>query len=62
MMAGWDSYEVTVSEPDKKYEARSFKGADGLNTVLIKFSCDGLTEEQWSRWSADPSVVSAAVN
>ena len=30
--------------------------------TLIKYRADGLTEEQWSKWAADPTVVSVAVN
>lgn len=61
-MAGWDSYETALDEPNKNYTAKTFKGADGIATVVIKYRCDGLTEEQWGKWAADPTVVAVACN
>ena len=37
-------------------------GEDGIATMLIKWRCDGLTEEEWDGWVRDPTVVSEACN
>ena len=51
-----------LDEPDKKYTAKKAEQEDGIPTTIIKWQCDGLTEEQWQAWNADPTVVAAAVN
>ena len=62
LWAGWDSYEVQLEEADKNYVAKSVTGEDGIATMLIKWRCDGLTEEQWEAWVTDPTIVSVACN
>ena len=48
--AGWDNYEVAIDEPENKYFSKTVTGDDGIKVVLIRYDCDGLTAEQWSRW------------
>merc|ERR1712060_478990 len=33
-----------------------------LGSTMIKWQCDGLTEEQWARWHADPLAIAATLN
>ena len=62
IIAQWDTAEVLLDEPEKNYTAKKVEAEDGIVVTLIKYRVEGLTEQQWETWSADPSVVSAAVN
>ena len=46
IFAGWDTYEVVLDEPEKNYLAKRFTSEDEIPTTVIKWRCDGLTEEQ----------------
>ena len=62
-MGHWDTAEEKVNEADKQYVAKSFNDPeDGIITVLIKWHCEGLSEEHWMRWKADPTAIAAATN
>ena len=61
-LAQWDSAETAFEDPAKEYTCKTFKGDDDINVILIKYKCAGLTEEQWGKWAADPTVVAEACN
>ena len=53
---------MLLEEPDKNYTAKKAEQEDGIATTIIKWRCDGLTEDQWQQWATDPTVVAIAVN
>ena len=61
ILAGWDSYEVALDEPENNYIAKVVKAEDvddGIPFTVMKWKCEGLTTEQWDVFINDPSLVS----
>lgn len=46
----------------RKYIARQTYDDSGAAITIIKFNCDGFTQEHWNRWKADPIAVQLAMN
>ena len=61
-MAGWNDAETVIMTLADKYMAKVAQSPEGIPITLIKWRCEGLTEEQWETWRADPTVVAAAIN
>ena len=57
----FDSYSLAYEDPSRNYVARqAFE--NGLAVTIIKYRCDGLTEEHWQRWIEDPIGIQEAMN
>ena len=41
--------------------AKGFYDGNSIDTVLIKWKCEGLTMEQWATWEEDPTIVSEKI-
>ena len=53
-IAKWDNMkEIAVDKAPANYEARQTWNDDGPLTV-VKYKCDGLTQEQVDSWFNDP--------
>ena len=44
-LAQWDSAETLLDDTAKNYTAKKLEQADGIAVVMIKYRCDGLTED-----------------
>ena len=44
-LAQWDSAETLLDDTAKSYTAKKLEQADGIAVVMIKYRCDGLTED-----------------
>ena len=49
-------------DASRKYIARQTYDDNGAAITIIKFRCDGFTEEHWNQWKADPIAVQLAMN
>ena len=63
ILAGWDSYEVLLDEPETGYIAKLKNDEeDGVPVTVMKWRCEGLTMEQWNIFMNDPTSVTVGVN
>ena len=51
-----------LQDTARNYEARQSFDDSGVAVTIIKFRCDGFTEEHFARWKADPIAVQLAMN
>ena len=62
LWANFETYDTVLEDASKNYIAKQTIGEGGNIVNLIKYRADGLTEEQWSQWTASPTIVAAALN
>ena len=58
----FESYNLAFQDANRNYIARQTIDENGLAVTMIKFNCDGFTEEHWQRWKADPISIQTAMN
>ena len=61
LLAGWDTYETVLNLPEKNYIAKQ-STYNQTPMTIIKWHCDGLTEEMWAKWRKDPTSISIETN
>lgn len=61
-LANFEQYAVAFEDTSRNYIARQTFDENGLAVTIIKFRCDGFTEEHWQRWKADPIAVQSDMN
>ena len=63
LFSQWETFETIKEIPEKNYTSKQkIDEETGAGITLIKYRCDGLTEETWSRWEQDPLAVATAIN
>lgn len=45
-LAGYDTHETVLEEPESSFIAKQTFGDDGIATTMVKWRCDGLTLQQ----------------
>ena len=58
----FEEHKVVLEDASRNYVARQTYDESGSAVTIIKFRCDGFTEEHWQRWKADPIAVQQALN
>ena len=55
--ATFEDHKVVMEDTARNYVARQTFDESGNVVTIIKFRCDGFTEEHFQRWRADPIAV-----
>lgn len=53
---------MIFEDPARNYVARQTFDDNGAAITIVKFRCDGFTEEHWNSWKHDPIQVQLAMN
>ena len=53
----FERYKVAFEDASRNYVARQAFEESGMAVTIIKYRCDGFTEEHWQRWRGDPIAV-----